>query len=235
MGIREQLIKPFKKNQIEWKHQSAGIKSNGEAWCLVSPYVTARAIQNRLDEVFQFDGWKTEYNVQGDDVICRLSVKANGEWIYKEDGAPKTKIESFKGGLSNALKRVASSGYGIGRYLYFLDEFYAEISMIKPTSNTGWNRSKHKDKKTGKETVFWWKAPQLPKWATQDQKELDERVIAVVEDIYFLAKEKGINEMKLRSISEKVIKSDFLKEEDIDKLQKLHLHIFKMKSEKEDE
>ena len=29
-----------------------------------------------------------------------------------------TEFESIKGGISNAFKRVASSGFGIGRYLY---------------------------------------------------------------------------------------------------------------------
>ena len=191
MNKREQLIMPFKKKEVEWKHQSAGV-NNGKVWCLVTPYVTARAIQNRLDDVFGFDGWRTEYKVIEKNIICRLSVKVNQEWVYKEDGATETAIESFKGGLSGALKRVASSGYGIGRYLYFLDEFFAETTTIKPEHNTGWNKSYHK--KT--DTTFWWKAPELPKWATQDQKTVDKELVEKIEDIYFIEKKKGIENMK---------------------------------------
>lgn len=40
------------------------------------------------------------------------------KWITKEDGAAITEFESVKGGISSAFKRVASSGFGIGRYLY---------------------------------------------------------------------------------------------------------------------
>ena len=42
----------------------------------------------------------------------------NFKRIEKEDGASVTDFESVKGGISNAFKRVASSGFGIGRYLY---------------------------------------------------------------------------------------------------------------------
>ena len=47
-----------------------------------------------------------------------LAYGINNEWISKEDGANVTEFESVKGGISNAFKRVASSGFGIGRYLY---------------------------------------------------------------------------------------------------------------------
>ena len=50
--------------------------------------------------------------------LCTLSIRINDEWIEKEDGASVTDFESVKGGISNAFKRVASSGFGIGRYLY---------------------------------------------------------------------------------------------------------------------
>ncbi len=52
--------------------------------------------------------------------MCTLSIRkdSNSEWIGKEDGANTTEFESVKGGISNSFKRVASSGFGIGRYLY---------------------------------------------------------------------------------------------------------------------
>jgi hypothetical protein len=73
------------------------------------------------------------------------------EWIAKENGSPETDIESFKGGISGAFKRVASSGYGIGRYLYELDTTFAECSMTK---QKGYKQAKTKDNQ-----YFYWKVP----------------------------------------------------------------------------
>lgn len=115
MTIQEMLRKEFTDEELEVKVQATNTdKTMGMAVF----YVQARAIQNRLDEVFGFDGWKTEYKEINGGFICALSVRINGEWITKEDGAEKTEYEAIKGGISNAFKRVAASGFGIGRYLY---------------------------------------------------------------------------------------------------------------------
>lgn len=146
----EQLKKQFNENELEWRPQSQGV-NNGKAWIIVIPYVQARAIQNRLDEVFGFDGWQVEYRTDKTaNIICRISVKTDsGEWVYKEDGASETHIEAFKGGISSALKRCASSGFGIGRYLYDLKPVYAECTLEK---KTGWNKSKDK---SSSQTIYW--------------------------------------------------------------------------------
>ena len=81
-------------------------------------YVQARAIQTRLDEVVGVDKWKVSYREVTGGFICTLSIFINGKWISKEDGSNTTEFESIKGGISSAFKRVASSGFGIGRYLY---------------------------------------------------------------------------------------------------------------------
>jgi hypothetical protein len=51
-------------------------------------------------------------------VYLSTSLRINGEWIEKQDGAQVTDYEAVKGGISSAFKRVAASGWGIGRYLY---------------------------------------------------------------------------------------------------------------------
>ena len=84
-------------------------------------YIDARAVQGRLDEVFGWDGWTVAYREIGTKgVLCRLCVKVEAVegWVAKEDGADITDIEPTKGGISDALRRVAASGFGIGRYLY---------------------------------------------------------------------------------------------------------------------
>lgn len=152
MNNYNRLKEPFADSELEWKPQSVGIK-NGKPWAMILCYVQARAIQNRLDEVFGPMNWKDEYRFEKNGVICRLSVYCNEkkEWIAKENGSPETDIESFKGGISGAFKRVASSGYGIGRYLYELDTTFAECSMTK---QNGYKQAKTKDNQ-----YFYWKAP----------------------------------------------------------------------------
>ena len=51
--------------------------------------------------------------------VCELSLKINGVWITKTDGAGDTNIEGEKGGLSDAFKRAAVK-FGVGRYLYYM-------------------------------------------------------------------------------------------------------------------
>lgn len=111
----ERLRQPFAKEELEFR---VGATNSDRTKGLALAYVQARAIQNRLDEVFGIDGWTVSYREVSAGFICSLSIKINDKWITKEDGAGMTEYESIKGGISNAFKRVASSGFGIGRYLY---------------------------------------------------------------------------------------------------------------------
>ena len=113
--IEEKLKAKFDENEIEFR---VGATNSDKTMGLALAYVQARAIQNRLDEVLGFDNWKTSYREVNGGYICSLAIKINNEWVSKEDGASSTEFESVKGGISNAFKRVASSGFGIGRYLY---------------------------------------------------------------------------------------------------------------------
>lgn len=154
--IREQLSKPFPENQIEWRIGQSG-KSGNKCWAKVLCYIQARAIQDRLDEVMGPENWSVSYEFPKDGgVLCNLKLKFGDEWVTKQDGAEETDIESFKGGISSALKR-AGSAWGIGRYLYDMEAQWAQVEMNK---SEGYDWAKTKDG-----TEFYWKAPQLPKWA----------------------------------------------------------------------
>ena len=169
-NMLEQLKKPFKEEEIEWRVQQQGPLKAG-VWCMVLAYVQARAIQDRLDDVFGCLGWKDEYcfydsnNNKNENVICKLSVwdSSKSIWVTKENGAPETQVEAFKGGISSAFKRVASSGYGIGRYLYNLDTNFAETTFDKKTRKDGWNKASIMINNQKK--VYYWKTPKLPNWA----------------------------------------------------------------------
>lgn len=113
--IMNKLKAQFDEEQLEFR---VGATNKDKTMGLALAYVQARAIQDRLDEAIGFNNWKVSYREVNDGFLCSLSLRIDGEWISKEDGAQLTEFESVKGGISSAFKRVASSGFGIGRYLY---------------------------------------------------------------------------------------------------------------------
>ena len=148
------LSEPFPADDVEWRVAQAG-KKGAKVWARVLAYITARAIHDRLDEVFGPGGWKNEYKAgPNGGVLCRIYFKDDaGEWVWREDGAENTDIEAVKGGISGATKR-AGSALGIGRYLYHLEEGWANIH------DNGAHRGKTKDGEW-----FSWDPPPLPSWA----------------------------------------------------------------------
>lgn len=126
-GIDFQALRDsFEADEIEWRVQQSGEK-NGRVWAACVPYVTNRAIQTRLDEVAGAGNWRNEFMPgPGGGVLCGLSIRVSGEWVTKWDGAENTGVEGVKGGLSSAMKRAAVQ-WGIGRYLYGLEETFAHV------------------------------------------------------------------------------------------------------------
>ena len=142
--IMKRLQAPFAPEEIEWR---VGATNKEKTKGLALAFVTNRAIQNRLDEVFGCFGWKNEYREwRGNAQLCGISVKYDGEWITKWDGASDTDFEATKGGLSDAMKRAAYQ-WGIGRYLYNLEPVWVPI------------------KQAGKSYVIDGPPPNLPDWA----------------------------------------------------------------------
>lgn len=153
----EALKERFNDEDIEWRIQQSGI-SNNNPWVIVVPYIQARAIQERLDSVFGFQNWEDTYReTKKNGWICTLTVNIGNKQIKKENGADETNIEATKGGISDSFKRVASSGYGIGRYLYKEKIRFAECSIIKTEKYT----EKVKIKNGEKTYIFYWEIPKL--------------------------------------------------------------------------
>lgn len=158
--ITEQLQKPFPAEDIEWRVQRV-VKVGDKAKAIVLAYVTNRAIQNRLDKVFGIGNWKNEFKEWRDTgVLCGISVKIGDEWVTKWDGAEETQIEAVKGGFSGSMKRAAVQ-WGIGRYLYNLEENWVDIK------DRGQHYINSKVKVNGKEEWVkgYWDSPILPNWA----------------------------------------------------------------------
>ena len=119
------LTDPFPPEDIEWK---PGAITRDKTKGLAMAYITARTVQERLDEVFGPGRWKNEFR-QGPEggVLCRIYFQNDdGEWVWREDGADNTDVEAVKGGLSNAMKR-AGAALGIGRYLYKLPQQWVRL------------------------------------------------------------------------------------------------------------
>lgn len=153
----ENLKKPFPEQDIEWRIGRSGLKSDGSAWATCLAYISARAVMDRFDEVFGVGGWSVKFDhIQGG-VMCTISVKIDGEWVSKQDGSDESDMEAFKGGISGALKRAAVM-FGVGRYLYSLDEGFAQI-VDQKTKGARYAKDKKSDK------VFYWVPPGLPDWA----------------------------------------------------------------------
>ena len=162
--IQRAFLQPFSQDDLEFRVQSSG-EYSGKHWARIVAYVTNRAIQQRLDDVVGTFGWKNEFtplpngNLQG--ALCGISIKFDGEWITKYDGADNTAIESTKGGLSNAQKRAAVE-WGIGRYLYDVESSYAivisqdEFKKLQKQDKNNYEKAKAKDN-----DYFYWKAPKL--------------------------------------------------------------------------
>ena len=73
------LRAPFHPDELEWRVQQVG-QSNGKLWAIVLPYVTNRAIQNRLDEVVGPANWKNVFRPgPAGGVLCGLALRIDGQ------------------------------------------------------------------------------------------------------------------------------------------------------------
>jgi hypothetical protein len=124
------LAAPFDPSEVKFK---PAVVSGSRALAL--PYVDARVIQDRLDEVLGVCGWQDEYDVLPDgSVVCKLRCKIDGEWVTKTDvGGPSEQPDEGdrrKAAFSDALKRAAVK-FGIGRYLYRLPSQWVDYDPQK--------------------------------------------------------------------------------------------------------
>lgn len=159
MDIYEEFKKPFPKKDILWRLGATGKTKTG-VWCLPLAYVDSRAVQRRLDDVLGPQNWSNKFHDVNGGICCELSLRIDGEWYMKSDGAGQTEIDPEKGGFSGALKR-ATSLWGVGRYLYDLDTGFAQTSTTKKDV---WNKAK----KDGVD--YWWQEPILPDWALPEDE-----------------------------------------------------------------
>ncbi len=124
MSLLVDLKKPL---QIENMNFRIGRVTKKKDKATALAYLDARDVMQRLDEVFGVGGWQCKYPFKG---CCELSVKIDGEWITKSNGAGESAIEAEKGQYSDSFKRAAVL-LGIGQYLYDAPNNWYQINEWK--------------------------------------------------------------------------------------------------------
>jgi hypothetical protein len=196
LQIRDELEAPFEAAEVKWK---PGAVKGERALAMV--YIDARAVMDRLDDVFGVDGWQDSYHALGIDgaVQCTLSVRMGGTeqagdpafgpmpgsgWVAKTDvGGPSEQPDGgdrMKAAYSDAIKRAAVK-FGIGRYLYRIPQQWAD-----------YDPQKRKFKAT----------PTLPAWALPSERKLTPEEVAELTEA---AKLKGIAVERLTKVYPNIV------------------------------
>lgn len=171
MGIDlSKLSEPFLPEDVEWRVNRVPAKGLASKGVWVLPYVKARALHARLDQVCGVDGWRTERpectEVGGrGNIAVGLSiwVEERNEWISRWDVSQplgNDNIDPMKAGYTYAFKRAAAQ-FGLGRHLKYVNEQWADIREDKPDrQERGWNFATLPKNKGG--DIYYWKTPSLP-------------------------------------------------------------------------
>ncbi len=149
--LHNDLAAPFPDSAISWRIGSTTKqkKEDDPIRGMALAYIDARDVMERLDSVVGAENWSDQYvETEKGRVICTLSVRINGEWVAKSDGAGDSDVESEKGAISDALKRAAVK-WGIGRYLYNIDSPWIECekrgqsTVMKPNERKKLDKCHH--------------------------------------------------------------------------------------------
>ena len=121
------LATPFEPREVRFR---PGVVQGNRA--LAMPYVDARTVMDRVDEVLGVAGWQDEYLVLPDGcVVCtlRCRIGLEGEWVSKSDVGGQSEQPAAgdrrKAAFSEAIKRAAVK-FGVGRYLYRLPQQWCD-------------------------------------------------------------------------------------------------------------
>lgn len=147
----EQLARPFDIRDVKFLPKN--VRGNR---ALAMPYISARSVMDRLDQVFGPANWTDDFQVLPDgSVQFFLSVRfdpAMDQWVKKTDvGSPSEQPDSgdrLKAAVSDGLKRCAVK-LGCGRYLYSIPPIWADYDPQKKMFTV---------------------VPQLPNWALPPQQ-----------------------------------------------------------------
>lgn len=121
MTIREIVQALREPIPYQWRVQSK--TKTGKLMC--SPYVDARDVMNRLDEVCV---WEVRYAHVADTIMATITIHTDNETFERADFGQRIETntqdqmydQAIKSASSDAFKRAAVA-WGVGRFLYDMD------------------------------------------------------------------------------------------------------------------
>lgn len=123
-GVWRRLAEPFPSSEVQWRIEAL---SKDKTRALVVPYIDARSVLDRLDQVVGPENWADQYEVlhlssSGETRLCEVKCRLTVYGVTKEDAGEG---DSLKAAFSDALKRAAVK-FGIGRYLYRVEKQWVD-------------------------------------------------------------------------------------------------------------
>lgn len=127
---KNRLLKP--------KEISCRVQQINEKGLSLLLYVTSRAGQNLLDELYGPLGWQREHEIIDGDLYCTISVwdDIKKMWVRKQDVGTESMTEKEKGRASDSFKR-ACVNFGIGRELYSAPYIWIPSSQVELKEKNG--------------------------------------------------------------------------------------------------
>lgn len=120
--MRLALLRPFPEYYVFWKVQTAPKEGNRGRGMMVC-YVDARAVEDRLDEVFGPTGWTVDYEAMQGGIKATLYTRWPSGWLSKPSTGEDKGLMAQE---ARALKRAAVK-IGVGRYLYRVPKAWVTV------------------------------------------------------------------------------------------------------------
>ena len=130
-SILERLNIPLDISDVDFRIQSI----NNGGYATILAYKDARVDMNRLDSVCGAN-WQKEFRyIESKGILfCRVGIKIDNEWIWREDLGTESFSDKEKGQASDAFKR-ACFNWGIGRELYDYPVIQVKLNSNEFTSD----------------------------------------------------------------------------------------------------
>lgn len=124
----KKLKEPFPVELISWRVGATNKQKNGGKATkgIALAYIDARDVMERLDAVCGIENYQVLHPHANGKTSCRIGIKVNNEWIWKENGAGDSAMDAEKGAFSDSFKRAAVL-WGIGRYLYDVANVWVDL------------------------------------------------------------------------------------------------------------
>ncbi|SIR25147.1 Rad52/Rad22 family DNA repair protein [Chryseobacterium indoltheticum] len=125
MNLKD-LKKPL---QLKWRVKALKPDNKNPKEMVLVPYVDARQVQDRLDDVLEARNWQDDYFEVKGKQFCKIGIKIGEEWIWKGDSGIESHLDPTKGETSDAFKRAAVH-WGINRDTYELGEITIKCKVV---------------------------------------------------------------------------------------------------------